>query len=253
MTDDYLPAQGNAHPTAWFAVFVVPPPSHPLTMHGSRLIGYDIWSETIHPDEEADWPGFYPGDVSRIRALPRPYGVHITLGDALEYPLRALPVIAERLDAITRQLPVFMLRGGFYDTLFWDSVLALRWEEGINNLHRLAVATTVHINALRYRHGQITVPMTTYSSMLRDWAIETAFGRYWTIEKYYAHLTLANALTDRAERDRLWAAWQRAGHIAPDMSAYNLVVDRIYLMTRPTNSQYWIVHPDYASGFLLRG
>lgn len=42
MRNDLLPAEDNANPTVWLAVFVIPPPSHPLTIHGSRLIGYDV-------------------------------------------------------------------------------------------------------------------------------------------------------------------------------------------------------------------
>ena len=235
------------------AVFVIPPPMHPLAVQGSPLIGYDIWSGIVFPDEGAAWPGFSTEDVTRIRTLPRPYGVHITLGDALEYPTEALPIIGERLAAITEQLPAFTLRGASYDQHFWDSILALHWEEGTNHLHRLAVATAVHINTLRRRHPRITVPMTTHPSLLRDWAIETTFGYFWTIEKYYPHLTLANALNDRAERDRLWTTWQRSGYISADMSEYNLIVDRIYLVTLPEEGDYWIIHPDYPEGFALRG
>lgn len=139
------------------------------------------------------------------------------------YLRHTVTAIAERLDAITRQRPVFMLRGAYYDPSFWDAVLALCWTEGIHSLHRLAVATAVHVNIQRYRHRQVTVPMTTDPAMLRDWAIETTFGHYWTIEKYHANLTLANALNNHTERDRLWASWQSAGHIAPDLSADNLV------------------------------
>ncbi len=239
--------------TIWLAVFVVPPQDHPLAVQGSPLIGYDVWTGTLFPDEGAVWPGFTSSQVNRIRALPRPYGVHITVGDALEYPATVLPEVASRLEGIAAQVAPFVLKGASYDQHYWDTVLALRWEAGINDLHRLAVASAVHINTLRHRLNRVTVPMTTQPHLLRDWAIETVFGRHWTIEKYYPHLTLGNALENQAERDRLWATWQRSGYLSQDMGEYDLPVDRLYLMTLTRENRFWGIHPDYPDGFPLQG
>jgi 2'-5' RNA ligase len=240
-------------PTTWLAVFVIPPRDHPLATHAGPLIGYDVWTGMLYPDDEALWPGFTTEQVTRIRTLPRPYGVHVTISDALEYPARTVPTLIERLEAITAQVPPFKLTGVSYDQHFWDTVLALRWEAGVNDLHRLATTTAVYLNTLRARLPRVVVPPVTQPQMLRDWAIETTFGRHWTIEKYYPHLTLGNALEDRSERDRLWASWQRSGYLSQNLTDYNLDVDRVYLMTFSADTRLWTFHPDYPDGFVLGG
>jgi hypothetical protein len=240
-------------PTVWLAVFILPPPGHLLAEQGSFLIGYDVWSQEVFADRDANWPGFSVGDVSRIRAPVRPYGVHITVGDALDYPFRSLVHVIERLEAITSQLPPFQLRGASYVQDFGGSLLALQWQEGSDHVHRLAVATAVHINTLRQRPPRVTVPMTTYPDMLRDWAIEATFGYFWTIEKFRPYLALAGALNGRAERDKLRAAWQKAGLLRADTGSYTLDVDRVYLMLRPKEQEFWQVHPEFPDGFPLRG
>jgi hypothetical protein len=60
--------------------------------------------------------GFTSSQVNRIRALPRPYGVHITVGDALEYPAAVLPEVASRLEGIAAQVAPFVLKGASYDS-----------------------------------------------------------------------------------------------------------------------------------------
>ncbi|MDQ2682496.1 MAG: hypothetical protein M3Y37_03110, partial [Chloroflexota bacterium] len=104
----------------------MPEPDHPLYQIGTGILGWDLWREQeVTPPDVLRPLG---DDLRAWVGAAHIYGLHATIGDALDYTVDDLPEIEAELRAIAATATPFTLTGG-------------RIHHGFRSGHRAVVAT----------------------------------------------------------------------------------------------------------------
>ena len=85
-----------------FAVYYVPDPEEEFYRLGSVILGYDVWKREITdlPDHLAEKFSKFENYNNNWIKYSRPYGFHLTIGDAINYDPENLNSICEEVEGI---------------------------------------------------------------------------------------------------------------------------------------------------------
>ncbi len=130
---------------AKFAVYYIPPAESEFYRCGSEILGYDVRSGELLPDQNptrAALPEFDPAWVVQ----PQTYGFHITAGYSLYFKMDDLPAIEQEMENVFNCFGPglqFVFTPASERLVFWqDEIVALRYDPdpALLMLHTMLIA-----------------------------------------------------------------------------------------------------------------
>jgi hypothetical protein len=128
-----------------FAVYYIPPAQSSLYQHGSEILGYDVRTGTMLPEDNptrAALPEFDPAWA----ALPQTYGFHVTMGYSLYFDGETLPQIEQEMEDVFNCFSPdveFIFTPASERVVFWqDEIVVLRYDPNpaLLMLHTMLIA-----------------------------------------------------------------------------------------------------------------
>lgn len=172
-----------------FAVYYVPPEDSELYEAGSQIIGYDVYAGKLLPIENEARSHFQYFDPE-WGVVPQEFGLHITIGHALDYEEGRLPEIEAELESIlnlfdsskpftlvpdNNYLPMW---GGTHATAYYQANQAFMMFHAmvIARIHPFGVTTPMH-TAIQNGEFPYDLPLAQqhqveqylHSYILEDW------------------------------------------------------------------------------------
>jgi len=181
-----------------FAVYYIPQEDDPFYRLGTQILGYDVRSRAsvaLPPDIHTSLGHF---DASWV-LISRPYGFHLTIGDAIDCNWATIPVVERELaDLLMCFNPAhpFTLRRPTHSTVVvWSNTLLLLYEPdtSFSMFHALVAA---RINPLGTGSGSLKKYLTHSNpkAQLPPYKVQQTrlFYSPNVLDNWYPHFTLLN-------------------------------------------------------------
>jgi hypothetical protein len=232
-----------------FAVYYVPELDSDIYTLGSQVLQHDVRRATLvetSPYVRQVLGGF---DDAWI-ALSRPYGFHLTVGDAMDCTWSAVPAVEHELDSLLQ-----CFDSGHPFTLHWrqeDRIVALeRWDKKslvlrydandyLKMLHALIVA---RINPLGTGSAYLRRYL-SHQDELAPHAVQQTrlFNSPTVLDNWAPHFTLL----DPYKLDNVDEMVDRIAHLF--VAASNLEVTSLCLMIQPDEDNLWQIYREFPRG-----
>jgi hypothetical protein len=220
------------------ATYLIPDPASRLYQTATAILGYDVFAE-----RDVDRPEALRPCAESIREWIGPahvFGIHATIGDALEFPDDQFAAIEDRLAEIARRTPPFLLTNGRIHTGFreFPRALVATFDNEDGALRELEDRVVTEINVLRSASPHFGARSSTYAGLLRTQF--ERFGSPHVRSLFDLHFTLATGVPD-AETWHLLAnlfVTELGLFSSPDQTTF--AVDKLYLLEQRPDGRYGV-------------
>jgi Protein of unknown function (DUF1045) len=220
------------------ATYLIPDPASRLYQTATAILGYDVFAE-----RDVDRPEALRPCAESIREWIGPahvFGIHATIGDALEFPDDQFAAIEDRLAEIARRTPPFLLTNGRIHTGFreFPRALVATFDNEDGALRELEDRVVTEINVLRSASPHFGARSSTYAGLLRTQFEQ--FGSPHVRSLFDLHFTLATGVPD-AETWHLLAnlfVTELGLFSSPDQTTF--AVDKLYLLEQRPDGRYGV-------------
>jgi hypothetical protein len=220
------------------ATYLIPDPASRLYQTATAILGYDVFAERDVDRPEALRP--YAESIREWIGPAHVFGIHATIGDALEFPDDQVGVIEDRLAEIARRTPPFLLTNGRIHTGFreFPRALVATFDNEDGALRELEDRVVTEINVLRSASPHFGARSSTYAGLLRTQF--ERFGSPHVRSLFDLHFTLATGVPD-AETWHLLAnlfVTELGLFSSPDQTTF--AVDKLYLLEQRPDGRYGV-------------
>ena len=227
-----------------FGVYYIPPDGEFYGL-GSSIVGYDIRAQVEAgppPDLFDRVGGFEPDWVSKAR----PYGFHLTIGDAIEFE-GDIDVVQREVESVLRCFhtnTIFALERRVKAVSTWGpskEIVVLRYEanEALRMFHALIVGLVNPLGTGSGAKRHYDRDPTKYGAKPHRAERLQRFYAENVLDAYSAHFTLLNPYTGR-DPGGLASALSREFRRFPVIS-----VDSVCLVVQERDDQPWRVHREF--------
>jgi hypothetical protein len=182
-----------------FAVYYIPQEDDPFYRLGTQILGYDVRARTLatlSPNVQTALGHLDPSWV----LLSRPYGFHLTIGDAIDCTWATIPLVERELTDLLgcfNPAKPFTLRRPANRTIgVWDNTLVLLYEPD-NSFCMLHALITARINPLGTGSDFLRQYLAQPEQQLDPYRAQQTrlFYRPTVLDTWYPHFTLLNPYT----------------------------------------------------------
>ena len=226
-----------------FAVYFVPEAGSDFYRLGSSILGYDVracQAARMSPRVKAQLPDFEEGWVE----YARPYGFHLTIGDAIDVDLDTLPQIERELERILDCFnpghPFILNRREDKPAIFFGEQVAVLRYDANDHLMRFHALVTKRVNVLGTGSGYLD----RYLSNPEGWKphqglkVQSFFSPY-VLDDYTPHFTVLNPYTG-ASHERIKDV------LAKEFAQFSEIpVTSICLLVQMCESDNWAIHREF--------
>lgn len=229
-----------------FAVYFIPEFSDPFYKLGSSILGYDIREKTEAPvpDELAKWKNGIKDEYVRIA---RPYGFHLTIGDAIECDNSSIYKVERELETL---LGCFSTDNKFTLTqrddfvTFWGNnkeVVFLRYDANVE-LMMFQAALVASINTMGtgsgYLKSHLETPQKFTQIPVQINRTKKYFAPY-VFDRFRPHFTLFSPFKGSDHDDLKMVLEQMF------LPYKRFVVDKICLLYQKDESSFWEIYREF--------
>lgn len=223
------------------ATYIIPPAHHRLYTVGSACMGYDVYTTTLTPPMlvDAHDAAIVESWVDRARI----FGLHATLGDALDFAEETIPEIEARLHWIASRTPPFTLINGRYHDMhrYSQHTLAATFDNPDNTLQPLQERIVTMINVL-YRTSPFYMKnITRYNDDDRTHVIRYGVPHTRILDRFNLHFSLATGIPDDPTWHYLKDALDRRTGLFHRTEDRTLTVDTIFLLQQGDDGYFRIL------------
>jgi hypothetical protein len=226
-----------------FAVYFVPEAESDFYRVGSSLLGYDVrtcQAARMSPRVKAQLPGFEEGWVE----YARPYGFHLTIGDAIDVDLDTLPQIELELERVlgcfNPEHPFILNQCKKKPVGFFGQQVAVLRYDANDHLMMFHALVTTRINVLGTGSGYLD----RYISNPGRWKphqglkIQRFFSPY-VLDDYTPHFTVLNPYPG-AEHERIKDV------LSKEFAQFSKIpVTSICLLVQAHKAENWRIHREF--------
>jgi len=226
-----------------FAVYYVPEESSELYSLGSSVLGYDVRKRASVPAFEAlqTIPHFTDNWVKRAR----PYGFHLTIGDAIDFDIREIARIEKEVADIlacfdpAHAFSLHRLQNNF--VTFWGPAVVLRYDPNdyLTMLHTL-IAARVHPlgTGSGYLQRHLADPEKEAEQPYRSRRIMKFFSPT-IFDSYSPHFTLLNPYTGESKDELTRLFSSTFGDFQ------KIVIRSICLLIQGIDKENWQIYQEF--------
>ncbi len=222
------------------AVYIIPNEHDILYRAGSSFLGYDIRAERKCAPMLADT--LDPVDIESWLGMAPTFGMHATIGDALDYAEETIPEIILRLEWIASRIPPFTLVNGRFREFvdYSPETLAATFDSPDGAVNRLHYLVTTMINVL-YRSSPYYRPRSDqYAPKDKLAYVRYGVPGFRLLDRFNLHFSFATRLPDRQTWEQVHDLTRQRTGLFSRPAHQALMIDSMYLLEQQADRYFRI-------------